>query len=189
MLILASRSPRRTELLRQMGIEHDAEPADIDESPADGESPEAYVERISCAKAEAIRQRFPGRPILAADTAVVIDGLILGQPLDRDDAVRMLLRLSGRTHRVLTGVAVFGDSLEYRLSCTEVDFTALDAAKAQAYWDTGEPRDKAGAYAIQGVGAAFVTEMRGSCSGVIGLPLKETLEMLSQIGIYGRLGV
>ncbi len=189
MLILASRSPRRTALLQRMGIDHTVHPADIDERPFDGERPETYVERISRAKAETVRQHFPTHPVLAADTAVVIDGLILGQPADRGDAIRTLLRLSGRTHQVLTGVALAGGSTEFRMSCTEVDFATIDAGNASAYWDTGEPRDKAGAYAIQGLGAAFVIQVRGSCSGVVGLPLRETMEMLSRIGIYGRLGV
>jgi septum formation protein len=151
---LASASPRRSELLRQIGAPFRVQPAHIREEQLDGEAPEAYVTRLAAAKAEAVWARLPAaerRPVLAADTAVVVDGAVLGKPGDAPEAVEMLERLSGRTHHVLTAVALRGeDGVETRLSASEVRFRATTAAERQAYCATGEPFDKAGGYGIQG---------------------------------------
>jgi septum formation protein len=161
----------------------------IDESVGATEVPLAYVRRLAEAKAgaglsQSEAQGSLARPVLAADTAVVIDGEILGKPLDREDAQRMLRLLSGRTHEVLTAVALATASgLASRVSRSEVTFRAIGAVEARDYWDTGEPRDKAGGYAIQGYGAVFVADMRGSYSGVAGLPLYETAEILRSAGV------
>jgi septum formation protein len=135
------------------------------------------------AKARAGRTQRPDRPVLGADTAVVVDDTILGKPAGRDDAIAMLGRLSGREHRVLTAVALAGERDESRLSVSHVRFRPVDAAEAAAYWDTGEPADKAGGYAVQGLGALFVESLSGSYSGVMGLPLFETGELLRRAGI------
>ena len=185
-LYLASRSPRRRELLAQLGLHPAVIAADVDETPRAGEGPTEYVQRIAVAKArtgsEAIHDR-PARPVLAADTAVVVDGRILGKPADERDAMTMLALLSGRGHQVLTAVAVRGRREQVRLSISRVVFRDIDPAEAAAYWATGEPRDKAGAYAIQGRGALFIAELHGSYSGVVGLPLFETAELLAEEGI------
>ena len=186
---LASASPRRRQLLKQIGVSFQVLNVEIDESAGAGEAPFAYVTRLAAAKATAgLRQSeargSPARPVLAADTAVVIDGEILGKPLDGEDAQRMLRLLSGRTHEVLTAVALATASgLAARVSRSEVTFRAIGAAEARDYWDTGEPRGKAGGYAIQGYGAVFVADMRGSYSGVMGLPLYETAEFLRSAGV------
>lgn len=188
-LILASQSPRRARLLTQIGIDHVAVPAAIDERVFPEEPPAAYVERIATAKAGQVRTRRPGRAVLAADTAVVIADRILGKPRDRDDAIAMLALLSGRTHQVLTGIALIADRTRYRLSLSEVTLAPISARQARVYWDSGEPRDKAGAYAIQGIGGGFVSHLNGSYSGVMGLPLFETIQLLAAAGIHGRIGV
>jgi len=186
-LILASASPRRRELLAQIGIAHRVEAADVDERLLPGETPEAGAARLALAKAEAVRGRAPaaaGLPILGADTLVVLDGQALGKPRDRAEGLDMLARLSGRTHRVVSAVALLGAAeAASRVSVSEVRFRALTAAECAAYWDTGEPCDKAGAYAIQGLGAVFIAELRGSYSGVMGLPLFETAELLAAAGV------
>jgi septum formation protein len=162
---------------------------EIDESIGTAELPLDYVKRLAAAKAAAgLRQsEAPGsmaRPVLAADTAVVIDGEILGKPQGGEDGLRMLQLLSGRTHEVLTAVALATASgLESRVSRSEVTFRAIGAAEARDYWHTGEPRGKAGGYAIQGYGAVFVAGLRGSYSGVMGLPLYETAEFLRLVGV------
>jgi len=184
---LASASPRRSELLRQIGVPFEVRPADIREEQAAGEAPEAYVVRVAAAKAEAvwaaIRDAAP-RPVLAADTAVVLDGTVLGKPRDAAEAAHMLERLSGRSHRVLTAVALHdGAGVEARLSASEVRFRATTAAERLQYCATGEPFDKAGGYGIQGHAAVFVEELRGSYSGVVGLPLFETAALLTQHGL------
>jgi septum formation protein len=189
MIVLASQSPRRAELLRQVGVAFRARPADIDESPMPGESPEAYVRRMSVAKASAVRRAEPQHPVLGSDTAVVLDGRVFGKPADREQAVAMLLTLAGRTHQVMTGVALVDDTVHYRLSTSTVRFRAIDRAEALAYWASGEPVDKAGGYAIQGLGAAFVSHIDGSFSGVMGLPLFETLELCRHTGIRCALDV
>lgn len=189
MLILASQSPRRAELLRQVGLAFRVEPAHIDEGVLADERAADYVERIAIAKARTVHRDFPDCPVLGADTAVVLDQTILGKPADREDAVRMLLALSRRTHEVLTGVAVVADRTHYRLNVSQVRFREIDRAEAEAYWATGEPLDKAGGYAIQGRAAAFIERIEGSYSGIMGLPLFETLQMLAAIGVPGRNGV
>lgn len=183
---LASGSPRRRELLTQIGVPFRVVAAAVDESVLPGEAPAAYVARLAAAKADAgwERNREPGGPVLAADTAVVLQGKILGKPSDRQDAMRMLQGLSGCTHEVLTAVAlrtVRGSAS--RTSRSEVTFRRIAAAEAQAYWETGEPCDKAGAYAIQGRAAVFIAALNGSYSGVMGLPLFETAELLGAAGM------
>ena len=180
---LASQSPRRRELLAQIGIRHDVIAVEVDETPRAGEAPAEYVLRLALAKARAGHGLRPDRPVLGADTAVVQDDRILGKPLDRQDAAAMLAQLSGREHRVLTAVALVGDREETRLSVSRVRLRPIDAAEAAAYWETGEPADKAGGYAVQGLGALFVESIGGSYSGVMGLPLFETGELLRRAGI------
>ncbi len=186
---LASASPRRRQLLEQIGVPYQTLSVSIDESVAAAEAPSAYVSRLAEAKAEAGRRQArargsAARPVLAADTAVLIDGEILGKPTDAGDAERMLLRLSGRTHEVLTAVSLAGSGrLVSRVCRSEVTFRALGAHEAREYWNTGEPCDKAGGYAIQGCGAVFVADLRGSYSGVMGLPLYETAELLEEAGV------
>ncbi|MGO9426927.1 MAG: Maf family protein [Steroidobacteraceae bacterium] len=186
---LASASPRRRQLLEQIGVRYQTLSVSIDESAAAAEAPRAYVSRLAEAKAEAGRrqaqaQGSAGRPVLAADTAVLIDGEILGKPTDAGDAERMLLRLSGRTHEVLTAVSLATSvRLVSRVCRSEVTFRAIGAHEAHEYWNTGEPCDKAGGYAIQGCGAVFVADLRGSYSGVMGLPLYETAELLKGAGV------
>jgi septum formation protein len=188
-VFLASASPRRAELLSQIGVPFQILMVEVDESVASGESPAAYVSRIAAAKADAgwrLRQteKSPPYPVLAADTAVVVDGEILGKPADDADAARMLRLLSGRTHEVLTAIALAAaDGRASRLSRSEVTFRPITATEARNYWLTGEPLDKAGGYAIQGCGAVFVADLRGSYSGVMGLPLYETAEFLKSAGV------
>jgi septum formation protein len=159
---------------------------EVDETLRSGESPEAYVRRLAIAKAQAVFDSLPVRNkglVLGADTAVVAGGSILGNPRQREQAVAMLMHLSGRTHRVVTGVALVDGTVRYRLSDSRVSFRPLAPAEASAYWETGEPLDKAGGYAIQGLGAQFVDHLVGSYSGVMGLPLFETGELLAEAGI------
>jgi septum formation protein len=182
-IALASRSPRRRELLAQIGVRHRVVDVDVDESPRPAEVAAEYVLRLALAKARAGTGRVAGLPVLGADTAVVVDDAILGKPADREDAMAMLRRLSAREHRVLTAVALVGDREATRLSVSHVRFRAIAAGEAAAYWATGEPADKAGAYAIQGLGALFVESLSGSYSGVMGLPLYETAELLRHAGI------
>jgi septum formation protein len=184
---LASGSPRRRELLQQIGVSFRVVGTAVDETVLPGEAPPAYVARLAAAKADAgweMSRDATDVPVLAADTAVILDGMILGKPADRQDAESMLYRLSGRTHEVLTAIALrTAAGLQSRISRSEVTFRTLAAGEAQAYWDTGEARDKAGAYAIQGRAAIFIAELRGSFSGVMGLPLFETAELLSNAGV------
>jgi len=178
-------------LLQQIGMAFQVLGVEVDESVRPGEPPPAYVTRLAKAKAAAgwKQSRAPPRaaanaPVLAADTAVALNGTILGKPAHRQDAIAMLRQLSGRTHEVLTAVAVATErGIESRVSRSEVTFRAISAAEAHAYWDTGEPCDKAGAYAIQGRAAVFVADLRGSYSGVVGLPLYETAELLRNAGV------
>jgi septum formation protein len=181
---LASASPRRRELLQQIGVLFQVIAAAVDESAQPGEAALDYVRRIAAAKAGAGWGCRASRdaPVLAADTAVVLDGQILGKPKDRRDGEHMLLRLSGRTHTVLTAVALrSGAGLDLAVSHSFVTFRPVEAAEAGAYWDTGEPSDKAGGYAIQGRAAVFIADLRGSYSGVMGLPLFETAQLLSRL--------
>jgi septum formation protein len=180
LLCLASVSPRRRELLAQIGVPHTVTGADIDETALAQETPADYVTRLAVQKALAVRQRGEHLPVLAADTTVVLDGSIFGKPRDRGEGVAMLARLSGRTHQVLTAVALaHDDGVARLLSASAVRFRVLTADECRAYWETGEPRDKAGGYAIQGLGAMFIESLSGSYSGVMGLPLFETAQLLS----------
>jgi septum formation protein len=186
-IILASASPRRSELLRQIGVNHDVYAVDVDESPLSGESAQQLVARLARIKALAGRERLGAPyPVLGADTVVVLGEVVFGKPLNENDGISMLLRLGGRKHRVLTAVALAlpgGDSpvLE-ALSDTVVSMRSIDPAEARAYWATGEPADKAGGYAIQGLGAVFIESLEGSYSGVMGLPLYETARLLQAAG-------
>lgn len=183
-LCLASASPRRRELLAQLGVAYLVRPADVDETLAPHEAASDYVVRMARAKALAVRQRGMKLPVLAADTAVVLDETIFGKPRDRADAMAMLARLAGRTHRVLTAVALAqAAGVAFRLSASEVRMRALSEAESAAYWESGEPRDKAGGYAIQGRGAVFIEHLSGSYSGVVGLPLYETAQLLAAAGV------
>jgi septum formation protein len=182
---LASASPRRSELLRQIGVPFTVRAAAIAEQRVPGETPEAYVLRLAAAKAETVWGAVAdSRPVLGADTAVVLDGAVLGKPHDSAEAAAMLERLSGRSHRVLTAVAVrYGGGVEARLSSSEVRVRATTAAERLAYCATGEPFDKAGGYGIQGHAAVLVEELNGSYSGVVGLPLFETAALLERCGV------
>jgi septum formation protein len=186
-IYLASRSPRRGELLTQVGVRFAVIAADIDETPRPEESPTEYVRRIALEKGRAGRSVLPerdGRPVLAADTAVVSEGHLLGKPRDREDAARMLRLLSGQTHRVLTAVALIAGAREWvEMSESRVTFRPIREEEIRRYWRTGEPLDKAGGYGIQGHGALFVAALEGSYSGVMGLPLFETGRLLEQAGI------
>jgi septum formation protein len=182
-LTLASQSPRRRELLAGLGIALEVRPADTDESVLPGEAPRAYVARVAREKARAV----PGEVVLAADTAVVLGDTILGKPRDAADAARMLRALSGTTHEVLTGVCVRrgapGAPLEREaLVSTAVRFRALSEQEIAWYVATGEPLDKAGAYALQGAGGVLVESVAGSVSGVVGLPLTESVALLAAAG-------
>lgn len=186
-LFLASGSPRRRELLTQIGVAFSVIGADIDETPLSDESPAAYVERLARGKAEAGRARLSADApacVLGADTAVVLDGKILGKPVDEADAQAMLLSLAGQEHEVLTAIALLdGERCESRVVRSLVRFRPISVAEANAYWASGEPRDKAGGYGIQGLGAVFVSGLNGSYSSVVGLPLCETAELLGHFGI------
>ncbi|MBV0933059.1 Maf family protein [Marinobacterium weihaiense] len=183
-LILASASPRRRELLHQIGVRFRCAPVDIDETPQTGECPQAYVERLALGKAQACQAQHPGAVVLGSDTSVVVDAQILGKPIDEADAVRMLMQLSGRRHQVMTAVAlVKAGRQEVETVVTQVDFAELDEARCRAYWQTGEPCDKAGAYGIQGLGAVLVTSIEGSYSAVVGLPLQQTAALLQAFDI------
>jgi septum formation protein len=184
---LASVSPRRSELLRQIGVRFEVRPAAIDETWLTDEAPDAYVLRLAAAKAAAVWRVLPPderAPVLAADTAVIVDDDVLGKPAGAADAERMLEQLSGRSHRVLTAVALCAaDRSEALLSVSEVRFRATTAAERSAYCATGEPLDKAGGYGIQGHAAVFVESLQGSYSGVVGLPLFETAALLARCGV------
>jgi len=182
-LHLASSSPRRAEILDALGIAYSASGVDIDEQRGTNEAADAMVLRLAAQKAAAARSS-QSIPVLAADTAVVVDDAVFGKPRDRDDALKMLARLSGRSHQVMTGVALHWDQgEEVVLSVSEVTFREIGPDEALAYWQSGEPRGKAGAYAIQGLGGVFVEAVRGSYSGVVGLPVFETAQLLAAANI------
>lgn len=186
-LVLASASPRRRELLERIGLAVEIEPADLDESVQPGEAPAVYVGRIARAKAAAVAARCPGRWILAADTTVTIDGTILGKADSPDEAAGMLRALSGRTHQVLTAFVLVGEPagcpcVREAIVATDVEMIELDPATIDDYVATGEWRGKAGAYALQGIAAALVRELRGSVTNVIGLPLAEVVAALRAAG-------
>lgn len=182
--VLASASPRRRELLEQLGLSFLVQTADIDESPLPGESPEIQVKRLAQEKAEAVwnhrkQMQTPVLPVLGSDTLGVLDGELLVKPVDFADAARMLRKMSGQPHEILTAVALTGETgTQVLVNRSVVKFRALTDAEILAYWETGEPRDKAGAYAIQGYGAVFIENLEGSYSGVMGLPLFETAQLL-----------
>lgn len=185
-LYLASGSPRRRELLEQIGVPHQRIAGEVDEQVLPGEAAEAYVERLARAKAQAGLRNLQGAPgcVLGADTSVVLDGRILGKPLDRADALATLSALSGRAHEVLTAVAITdGERCLSRVVRSRVHFRGLEKAEIEAYWETGEPQDKAGGYAIQGLAAIFVSHLEGSYSAVVGLPVGETAALLAEFGI------
>ena len=184
-IILASSSPRRRELLQQMGIDFEVNSFEIDESPHLHESPADYVVRLAIEKAQAaIRQLPVDTIVIAADTTVTIDGQILGKPANQAEAFAMWQRLSGRDHFVMTGVAVAkNQTVLHRRVTTEVHFAHLTHDDMLAYWQTGEPVGKAGGYAIQGKGAAFIPKIHGSYSNVVGLPIFETLDLLKEFDL------
>lgn len=196
-IYLASKSPRRRELLRQIGIEFEllmlreesGRSGAVSEVPHDGEAPETYVKRIAREKAQAgwsavLTRRLPVRPVLAADTTVTINGKILGKPANATEAMDMLRSLSGRTHEVLTAVAVIlNDDMHEALSCSEVRFGELSEQALRAYCTSSEPYDKAGSYGVQGQAAQFIERISGSYSGIMGLPLYETAQLLQLAGI------
>jgi septum formation protein len=206
LVILASASPRRTQLLQQIGVAHRVVAPQVDERRATGEPIEDCVRRLARHKALQVQGALAAvaraaaaasdttaasataeasLPVLGADTAVVVDDDMLGKPRDRADGLAMLGRLSGRWHRVLTAVALAQvNVMQCSLSRSAVRLRDLSARECEAYWDSGEPRDKAGGYAIQGLGAAFVQELRGSYSGVVGLPLFETAQLLAEAGVW-----
>jgi septum formation protein len=185
LIYLASASPRRSALLDQIGVAHRVAPVAVDESVAVDEAPEKYVSRLAALKAETLWQRLmPGErlPVLGSDTSVVVDNAILGKPADENDCVRMLQLLSGRTHQVHTAVALRSAAgNDVRLNISEVTFRELTMAQMRAYWRSGEPSDKAGGYAVQGRAAVFIRRIAGSYSGIMGLPLYETAELLATL--------
>jgi len=186
-LILASGSPRRRQLLEMLGLSFRVVVPDLDETRGNGEVPEGYVVRLARAKAAQIAAREPGELVLGADTTVVVRGEVLGKPTSPAAAAAMLAKLQSRTHQVLSAVAVAsGDRIEHALDVTDVTFRPLDDATITAYVATGEPMDKAGAYAVQGRGAALVDWIRGDFFGVMGLPLRLALELLERFGMTYR---
>jgi septum formation protein len=184
-LILASASPRRRELLEQIGVHSDCRPVDICEDPLQQESAREYVTRLAQEKALAgLEQAGGDSVVLGSDTTVAIDDHILAKPANEDEAVAMLMQLSGRRHQVLTAVALAAEGrVEVCCVGTDVEFIELDETRCRQYWRTGEPCDKAGAYGIQGLGAVFVKSINGSYSAVVGLPLMETAAMLQKFDI------
>ncbi len=191
-LILGSESPRRRELLSTLRVRFRVFPAEVDETLENGEIPQDHVTRLALAKAEKVAARFPDLWILGADTVVVIEGSILGKPQDRDEACAMLAALSGRTHDVFTGYALihsrFSGLRKVRWVRSRVDIRDLDADEIEGYVTTGEPMGKAGAYAIQGIGAGIVERISGSYSNVVGLPLCEVARDLKELGVFNFLG-
>jgi len=188
-IYLASRSPRRAELLQQIGVQFSVLPSDIDESERENENPADYVLRLAKTKAEAcmallVQGNKEIRPVLAADTTVSIDGRILGKPRDEEDARAMLQLMSGRRHEVLTALAIASaQGIEASLSITQVEMAVLAQDEIEAYIRSGEPFDKAGAYGIQGLASTFIKRIEGSYSGVMGLPIYETVQLLKSAGI------
>ena len=189
MLYLASASPRRQQLLQQLGVGFEVIVSDLDETRASNETPPQYVRRVACEKARQVaaivrRRGLPWRPVLGADTEVVLDGEVLGKPIDRAHGLTMLQRLQGRTHEVLSVVALMGEREEFdTLSRSLVTFAPMTQTEIERYWDSGEPVGKAGGYAIQGHAAALIARLEGSYSGVMGLPLHETAQLLRQAGL------
>jgi septum formation protein len=181
-LVLASASPRRKQLLAEAGYRCDVHPVDADESRLSGEAPERYVERVARLKADTCARQLPGRTIIAADTAVVVDDEVFGKPVDATDATRMLERLSGRAHLVMTGVVVIGERQVSAVETTAVQFNTLSASDIAWYVASGEPMDKAGGYAIQGLASRFIPRIDGSYSNVVGLPIATLARLLAEAG-------
>ena len=185
---LASASPRRRELLQQAGIRYQVILPDIDEVVQLGESAEVFVIRVAREKAQAgqalvIKEGRPAAPVLGADTCIVLENEIIGKPGSRAEGIRMLTRLAGRSHEVLTGVALVEEgNIQQALSCSRVVFGPLSAKEIEDYWESGEPADKAGAYAIQGKAGAFIERIEGSYTGIVGLPLNEIVSMIKKTG-------
>lgn len=188
-LILASASPRRRELIAQLGVNFHVHASDIDETPLGNEPPATYVARLAESKSLAVMVELGGTtPILGADTIVVSQGELLGKPVDQSDAARMLASLSDGTHQVMTAVCLRNSERhEVRVVTSEVTFRELTASEIAAYWQSGEPEGKAGAYAIQGIGATFVRDMKGSYTGIVGLPLYQTDQLFKSFGVPTRL--
>ncbi len=190
-VVLASASPRRTALLKQMNIAHTIHPADIDESPRLNETPQALVTRLAAEKAQAVKAQLEAQHsmtadtvILASDTLIAFEGQSVGKPIDKADSKKILRMLSGKQHEVLTAISALSDSRQQtQVITTAVTFAALTDEQIDAYWETGEPADKAGSYAIQGIGGEFVVSINGSASAVIGLPLYETRQLLNAFGL------
>ena len=183
-IILASASPRRKELLDQIKVSYQVYPVDIDETPLHNEKPLAYVRRLAAEKSAAcVAQLKTDKPVLAADTSVILGNVIMGKPQNQVEAIAMLSQLSGRTHQVYSAISLRGREHSQAVSITEVKFRQLTQQEILDYWYTGEPLDKAGSYAIQGLGGMFVESIVGSFSGVVGLPLFETAQLLSKQGI------
>jgi septum formation protein len=185
-IYLASASPRRRELLTQIGIRYELLQVTVPEFPLSGETAQAFVQRVALEKAHAGKGLLVPddiHPVLGADTAVVIDDRILGKPAGKQEALDMLNRLSGRSHQVMSAVAMAAERERVMLNISQVTFRKLSQAEIEAYWESGECHDKAGAYAIQGRAAMFIQELQGSYSGVVGLPLYETAALLQQFGI------
>jgi septum formation protein len=184
-VILASASSRRHELLSQLISHFDIQTADIDETPYQGELPEALVQRLADSKAEDIWSQNPNAIVIGADTIVTLGDEIFGKPTSQNDSMNILKKLSEQRHIVMTGVAIFSATKKISTVVkTEVEFTSLSSKQIHAYWQTGEPQDKAGSYAIQGIGGKFVKRINGSYSNVVGLPLVETTTMLAEMGIH-----
>jgi septum formation protein len=186
LIYLASASPRRSALLNQIGVRHRIRPVDVDERAGPNETPARYVERLAALKAGTLWSQLADSeraPVVGSDTTVALDEHILGKPVDEADGVRMLGLLSGRTHQVYTAVALHAaGGCETRINVSDVTLRALSEEERRAYWATGEPADKAGGYAVQGLAAVFIERIAGSYSGIMGLPLYETAELLQTIG-------
>jgi len=190
-LILASASPRRTALLNQMNVAHTICPADIDETAKPGERPDDLVARLASEKAQAVMKKLEKQQalqdntvVLASDTLIAFNGESLGKPVDKADAIRILTMLSGQTHQVLTSISALSQLKHVtRTVVTAVTFASLTKQQIMDYWETGEPADKAGSYAIQGIGGEFVVSINGSSSSVVGLPLYETRQLLNEFGV------
>jgi septum formation protein len=188
LIYLASASPRRSALLDQIGVPHRVQPVGVDETARSDEAADHYVRRLAVLKAETLWQKLAAAQrqlVLGADTAVVLDDEILGKPRDEQDCLRMLKLLSARTHQVFTAVALrASDGCQSRVNVSEVTFRKLAEEEIQRYWRSGEPADKAGAYAVQGRAALFIERIAGSYSGIMGLPLFETGELLAAVGAH-----
>lgn len=188
-IILASASPRRAELLTQIGVVFEQRPADVDERRMPGEKPETYVQRLASAKAEAALAKCNDCVVIGSDTVVVVNDAVLGKPLNQEDHKRMFAQLSGRTHDVLTAVTVMNSSMSRQaLSRSSVTFAEVSASDTARYWRTGEPADKAGGYAIQGYAAMFIDRLAGSYSSVMGLPVRETAQLLAEFDVIPWFG-